>query len=134
MFPRGYGAIIWGIISLLGLLLWMYSDSRASLEEANDIRENGYYYEGTTIITSNQFTELQQYNGFHGGKVSIIELEPLTIQYSFGSLIDYPYLNEEGFSSFSKMTSGIGNAMLPVLFIIPLLLIFIGIADSKNIN
>lgn len=128
--------VIWAII-LLGLLIWMYSGSRASINEANDIRENGWYYVGTSQVTSEQADYLiENYRGFHSGTVDVIKTEPLTIQYDFATKENIPYLIQKPMTMLDKSTAGLSDVAILIMFLIPLMIFLsafpIGNKDTKE--
>lgn len=125
MFGKGLYSIIAGIL-IIGFGIWMNIDSGSSIQEANNIRENGYYYDGTSNITADQFEHIKQYKGFHSGEVEVISISPLSITYSFGTLEDLPYLNKIEWSFTEKtMKPAVSN-------ILPMLLYLIGILAFLN--
>ena len=128
--------VVLAILSL-GILIWMYSGSRASINEANDIRENGWYYVGTSQVTSEQADYLiEKYRGFHSGNVDVIKTDPLTIQYDFATKETIPYLIQNPMTMLDKSTAGLSDTIILVMFMIPLMIFLsalpIGNKDSKK--
>jgi hypothetical protein len=118
-----WGRLILGFLAL-GLVIWMYSSSKAGIDEANDIRANGWYYSGTSEVTNEQTDYLiQKYRGFHSGEVDVIKTDPLTIEYYFATKDTIPYLIQKPMTNWDKATAGISGALIPIMFAVPLLLI-----------
>ena len=112
-------------IVMMGVLIWMYSSSRAGINEANNIREHGWYYIGTTQITQEQADYLlKKYNGFHSGTVDVIETNPLTIQYGFATTETISYLTQKPMTMWDKSTAAISEDSILIAFMIPILIIF----------
>lgn len=130
---NGWVSIIVGVV-LLGFLVWMWLGFESSINEMNNIRENGYAYEGTSEITQEQFNEIKKYDGFHGGTIEIITLEPLTVEYHFPSLNDYGYLVKERWSFTEKSKAGLTDVILMVAFAIPVFYIVNGCMQLGNRN
>jgi hypothetical protein len=127
MVPKGWAGIICGVI-LIGVVCWMWQSNKADIGEANDIRENGWMYSGTSQITQEQYNQIKKYNGgVHDGSVKITEIEPLTVEYNFGTKDDLQFLQRDKFSGMYLATVGTASALIPVLFIIPLLMILNGL-------
>jgi len=120
---------------LLGILIWMYTGSRAGINEANDIRENGWYYSGTSEVTSEQADYLiSKYRGFHSGTVDVTLTNPLTIDYDFATKETIPYLIQKPMTGLDKSTAGLSDAFILVMFLIPIVMFLsaLQIGDSKN--
>jgi len=110
---------------MMAFLIWSYSSSKAGIDEANNIREHGWYYIGTTEVTQTQADYLlKKYNGFHGGTVEVIELNPLTIQYVFATTETISYLKQVPMTGWDKSTVAISEDVILVMFIIPILVLF----------
>ena len=122
-------------IVMMGVLIWMYSSSRAGINEANNIREHGWYYIGTTQITQEQADYLlKKYNGFHSGAVDVIETNPLTIQYGFATTETISYLTQKPMTFWDIQTEAIGNDAILIMFIIPILIMFSAFPFNNNAN
>jgi hypothetical protein len=118
---------------ILGILIWMYSDARAGINEANDIRENGWYYSGTSIVTSEQADFLiSKYRGFHSGTVDVIKTDPLTIDYDFATKETIPYLIQKPMAGLDKLTAGLSDVFILVLFLIPMMLLLSALPIGNN--
>ncbi len=125
--PTGKAGIIIGILSLIALVV-IYGTAQGSIDEANDIRKNGYYYEGTSVVTPEQFEYIKQYNGQHGGFVKIVSISPITVEYAFGSLEDFPYLEKQPWNTIESIVKpAISQIALPLLSILPIIWIIYGI-------
>ncbi len=125
LLPKGLVGIVIGL-ALAAALMWMYKGSEDSLAEAHNIRENGWCYYGTSVLTNEQFNAIKHYDGFHQGTIKVIAVDPLTVQYDFGSLEDISYLTKQPWGWTEKTKDGVGSSIIVVLFAFPILYIING--------
>jgi hypothetical protein len=130
---KGWSNIILGLL-FGALVIWGFCSSYSSIQEAKNIRENGYFYSGNSNLTIEQYDEIKQYDGFHNGTVIIKSINPLLIEYNFGSLQYYSYLQDERFNSFDKSINALSDMLFLVSGIIPILFIIRGITQLMEIR
>ena len=127
-----WSKLIIGIL-MMGALIWMYSSSKAGIDEANNIREHGWYYVGNTEVTQTQADYLlKKYNGFHDGTVAVIETNPLTIQYGFATTETISYLTQKPMTMWDKSTAGMYEDFILIAFMMPILIIFSAFPFNSN--
>lgn len=132
MLPKSWwGKLITGVIMLIGLSLILGSEL-GGVTEMNNLREKGYLYSGNATVTEQQYDELKQYDGFHGGEVKIIDPNPLTVEYYFPSFTNYEYLSKTNWSGEDKFAVAITPAFLFMFMALPLMIIVASFVQLYN--
>jgi hypothetical protein len=124
MVAKGWFGIVMGILWIIGA--W-FIQSDKSAQEMNDIRENGYSYVGESQLTQEQYDNIKQYKGFHGGTVEITNVSPLTIKYSIATLDYIDYLQIKNWDWNSKGFPLTASRVFPIMmFAIGVFQLFMG--------
>ncbi len=125
MFPKAM--IVIGIICAV-LYFVLLPPELPIMNEANEIRQHGYRYIGAQEMSIEEYESIKEYDGFHGGKVEIVELQPLTIEYYFGSFDYINFLSQKPFGwGEIHIIPLISNIIVYLLFLLPYPLIASGI-------
>lgn len=129
MLPKGHSVlcIVLGVIGL-GLLMLTYHGLALDVVENKNVIENGWYYSGTSVVTEEQFNEIKKYDK-RGAFVTVTELNPLKIEYRFGSIEDYSFLEREEYNISIKFAFGFGEVILIVCFAFPIMYIASGFVE-----